>query len=111
MMDYVLVFNAIEVVLWTVVGAILLTNHVPGPKRLRLIAALGFLLFAGSDAVEMRTGAWWRPWWLLVWKATCLFLLVGTAIVWLRYRRSEKEVTGNAEFCDVSGTDSASKST
>jgi len=44
------------------------------------MAAVAFLAFAGTDLVEMQTGAWWRPWWLLVWKAACVGVLVTLAI-------------------------------
>ncbi|MBE7458640.1 MAG: hypothetical protein KJ057_17160 [Phycisphaerae bacterium] len=35
-----------------------------------------FLAFGASDVVEADTGAWWRPWWLLAWKAACLAVLL-----------------------------------
>lgn len=47
-------------------------------RRLLLIAALTLAAFGGSDLVEVRTGAWWRPWWLLAWKALCV-----AAMLWL----------------------------
>ena len=44
------------------------------------VAAIAFILFAVSDAVEIATGAWWRPWWLFAWKATCVVILVGILV-------------------------------
>jgi len=44
------------------------------------IAFGAFLLFSGSDAMTITTGAWWRPWWLFVWKATCVVTLFGTVV-------------------------------
>jgi hypothetical protein len=38
--------------------------------------------------VEARTGAWWEPWWLFVWKALCV---VGLLYGCLRYRRLTKD--------------------
>jgi hypothetical protein len=40
-----------------------------------LLAAVALLAFGLSDIVEAGTGAWWRPWWLLVWKLTALLAL------------------------------------
>lgn len=53
-------------------------------RRLLVIAALTLAVFGGSDLVEVHTGAWWRPWWLLVWKALCVGGLV------LLYREHHK---------------------
>jgi hypothetical protein len=44
-----------------------------------------------SDLVEARTGAWWKPWWLFVWKAACVLLMLGGA--W-RYQRLTKRGSG-----------------
>lgn len=53
-------------------------------RRLCLIACGAFAAFGLSDIVEIRSGAWWRPWWLLVWKAACLAVMVW---VWFRAGR------------------------
>ena len=47
-----------------------------------LIAACVFAIFGCSDMVEATTGAWWRPWWLLVWKGLCILALL---ILTIRY--------------------------
>jgi hypothetical protein len=47
--------------------------------------------FAISDVVELRTGVWWRPWWLAVWKAACLAGLAVCFLHW-RLRRQSKSV-------------------
>ena len=31
-----------------------------------------FALFGISDLVEMQTGGWWKPWWLLLLKGLCV---------------------------------------
>ncbi|MEO2036287.1 MAG: hypothetical protein ABGZ35_29790, partial [Planctomycetaceae bacterium] len=72
-------FNQFEVLLW---GAAAVLCAVKGlsdrtVRRHLLAAAVTFLLFSGSDAVEIQTGAWWRPWWLFVWKAGCVLLEIG----------------------------------
>ena len=75
-------FNQFEVVLWIVCAGICLLHGLRN-KQVRLpslIACGAFLLFSGSDAMEITTGAWWRPWWLFVWKAACVVTLLGTAV-------------------------------
>ena len=81
-MDYVFAFNAFEASLWTVFGIILLfrATRQPQSRGRFLLAAAGFAAFAGSELMEMHTGAWWRPWWLLAWKATCIALLVSIGV-------------------------------
>jgi hypothetical protein len=39
-----------------------------------------FAFFGLSDLVEVTTGAWWRPWWLLAWKAACLLGLIAIGL-------------------------------
>lgn len=69
-------FNWVEASVWLAVAACfyihVLRHRRPLPK-LALAAGLLFLLFGISDIVETRTGAWWRPWWLGVWKGSCIF--------------------------------------
>jgi hypothetical protein len=67
--------NRIEAGLWLVIALAMAVaawrrRHV---RRDCVIAAIAFALFGASDVVETHTGAWWRPWWLLAWKAACLF--------------------------------------
>ncbi len=52
----------------------------------RLIAAITFLLFGLSDIVEVQTGAWWHPWWLFLWKSSCVFSMIGLLVVYLKNR-------------------------
>jgi hypothetical protein len=73
--------NYIEASLWACIGLVFLVQSLrtPGPKRRpSLIAGLTFLVFGASDIVETTTGAWWRPWWLFMWKSVCvaIFLLL-----------------------------------
>ncbi|HEU5116177.1 MAG TPA: hypothetical protein VFT74_05815 [Isosphaeraceae bacterium] len=89
-MDFVFWYNVIEAVLWT--GFALLTasfgHRLKGlTLRLRIAFALAFLAFGLSDALETRTGAWWRPFSLLVFKGLCLTALVlCSAWVWKNRR-------------------------
>ncbi len=45
-----------------------------------------FFLFGVSDLVEIYIQAWWRPWWLLVWKASCILGFVWFGWQWQRHR-------------------------
>lgn len=81
--------NILEASLWGVIAFCLLAASFGKPqyRKSLLVAALAFLLFGLSDLVEISTGAWWRPWWLLVWKAVCLGTLF---VLWILYRRSKR---------------------
>jgi len=77
-------YNSIEPFIWYGIGVLLipaLRRHAP----LRLRLALGGLLgiFGTSDFYE--TEAWWTPWWLLLWKASCLALIA--VLAWRLRRR------------------------
>lgn len=82
--------NYIEAVLWGLIGfAFLLAAIKPSKNRLQyLFLALVFFAFGGSDIVEVRTGAWWRPWWLLIWKGVCVLVMLQQFI---RYTRRAKQ--------------------
>ena len=85
--------NLLEAVVWFLCGAALLWKTFRMEQRFRstlfiLVAAL--FVFGGSDIVESRTGAWWRPWWLFVWKAVCVLVLL---IGYWRYYRLTKDPT------------------
>ena len=44
------------------------------------------VIFGVSDVVEVRTGAWYRPWWLLVWKGVCVGMIVWLLVAQARSR-------------------------
>jgi len=48
--------------------------------------SVDFLAFGVSDLVEIDTQAWWRPWWLLLWKASCIAGLVWLGWQWYRVK-------------------------
>jgi len=68
--------NHAEAALWGIVGiAFLIAAALPRNRHQRgtcLITAAAFLLFGVSDVIEAHTGAWWRPFWLLLWKGGCI---------------------------------------
>ncbi|MFY9256156.1 MAG: hypothetical protein WAO83_22060 [Fuerstiella sp.] len=92
-MDYVYAFNAFETVLWTLLAVYCIVSAIQIPeRRIRLLfAALAFLAFAGSEIMEMQTGAWWRPIWLLIWKAACITILIVLGIDHFRWHRKNSE--------------------
>lgn len=78
-------FNLGEAILWFCVGVRFGFRAFAGAgapekksrQRMRLLAAaMVFLAFGASDLVEIQTGAWWHPWWLLVWKGSCIARLI-----------------------------------
>jgi hypothetical protein len=79
-------FNTIEGSLWIVIGTGLLAGALRNSKSrgLLLISAVLFFGFGASDFVETRTGAWYRPWWLLAWKASTVLAL---AAMYVLYRK------------------------
>jgi len=76
-------FNAVEAVFWIVLGvltALFAGGRLPGfTGILRIWLVCTLIAFGISDLCELRTGAWWRPWWLLVWKGACLLSFAAIA--------------------------------
>jgi hypothetical protein len=72
------VFNRWESVLWFAFALICACASLPrtakSPRNLRILA-IAFAAFGVSDIVESQTGAWWRPWWLLVLKTACVLVI------------------------------------
>ncbi len=89
--------NYVEAGLWLVIALLLAAAAVRhrGVVRQRAAqAATVFAVFAGSDVVEAQTGAWWRPWWLLAWKAACVLVLIVLLVDYLRRGRSQAAQRG-----------------
>lgn len=69
------IFNGCEALLWIGLAGFLFRryrNAAQPVHRLSRIASVWLFLFGVSDVIEIQTGAWWRPWWLLVLKGVCL---------------------------------------
>lgn len=81
------VFNLAEGILWigTGLGFAVALCRSRADMRLKAAACLLFVAFGISDFVEIGTGAWYKPWWLLAWKAACVGGLL--AVLVLRQRR------------------------
>ena len=83
------VFNVCEAFLWLGVGlaVYLQSRRSAAPdRRLGTVAAISFIAFGLSDLIELQTGAWWRPWPLLVLKGACILSLVACLVVWLKLK-------------------------
>ncbi len=80
------VFNAVEGVFWMTIGVgfFLALLRASGNCDLLLTTGILFLIFGASDFVEIRTGAWYRPWWLLTWKASTV---VALALMYALYKK------------------------
>ena len=84
-------YNAFEAGLWAVLAVVVAFRYrrsVAGLRRVAAVTSVLLMLFAVSDVIEMHTGAWWRPWPLLVFKGICL-----VGLIWC-VRRLIRESTG-----------------
>src|SRR5262249_46986828 len=90
---FFVISNQIESGFWTFLGLCFgiaaLRKH--SERRRCLLAALTLVVFGGSDLVEARTGAWWRPWWLLAWKVGCVAVLLGLLVSHVREKRRRQD--------------------
>jgi len=87
--------NILEAGVWILLSFVLLGYAFGQPRPLRpaiWLLAVTMAVFGGSDLVEARTGAWWTPWWLFVWKASCVVaLLYG----FMRYFKVRKAISSS----------------
>lgn len=80
--------NYVEAAVWGLIACAFAVAAVrrPAVRARCALAAVTFALFGLSDVVEVRTGAWWRPWWLLAWNGACVAVLGVLLIDHLRRR-------------------------
>ena len=81
-------FNLCEGLLWILIGVgfvVLLRKR--EHADLRLAASVLFVTFGVSDFVEMWSGGWYRPWWLLAWKAADI---CGLVLLYALFRKRRK---------------------
>jgi hypothetical protein len=97
-MDFVTVGNIIEGIFWIALSLFFLAPACRRKEKHRLFCLTGgviLILFGGSDFYEAHTGAWWKPWWLLLWKIGCVSGF-GLIIWWyVRIHGSIKEALEN----------------
>ena len=88
-------FNLAEGILWIAIGLGFLVAATRRPhRRLKLATCLLFLAFGLSDFVEIHTGGWYKPWWLLVWKGLTVCGLVAVFVVFRSRRRAGDQPGG-----------------
>ena len=78
-MDMSQIFNSLEMFIWLVVGVAFFANGFRQSnryKKLTFLLVAAYIAFGLSDGVEVHTGAWWQPWWLLLWKVLCIVIFV-----------------------------------
>lgn len=95
--DLTVTGNQIEALLWFLfsVGFLVRAFRTAGRnRRLAVILAVSFLAFGISDLIEVRTGAWWRPLWLLLLKSGCIAVFAYALWEHLRLRRRDRDAAG-----------------
>lgn len=76
--DFVRLFNIVEAIYWSMLGIGLWIAYRQRPSPLPRTAAylsVTLLVFGLTDAIEVITGAWWKPWWLAVLKIICVVII------------------------------------
>ncbi|MCP4708286.1 MAG: hypothetical protein GY869_06655, partial [Planctomycetes bacterium] len=71
-MEIVYYGNIIEGAFWVLLSLFFWIPACRRGERHRWFCVFGgavLVLFGGSDFYEAHTGAWWKPWWLMVWNA------------------------------------------
>ena len=67
--------NLVEAAFWMLVTVVILVKAIRAVAPLRrifLILSAAFFVFSISDLIESQTGAWWKPFWLLLMKIGCI---------------------------------------
>lgn len=76
--------NYVEACFWIVLGIV---TWIKQPRRAGALLAVALLAFGISDLVETRTGAWYRPWWLLAWKTAFVAAILASGIILWKKKR------------------------
>lgn len=81
-------FNLAEGIFWaTVAGTVFWrTRRSAQLRKLGAGTALTFAAFGLSDFIEVKTRAWYTPWWLFALKAACVASLIAHFAAYLRQR-------------------------
>jgi hypothetical protein len=79
-------FNFIEGLWWISLGSGMtyVTVNKKILRKMPYACIVLLVLFGISDFVEIHTGAWWCPWWLLAWKAGCIVAGIICLILYFR---------------------------
>lgn len=87
-MNYVQIFNIIEIIFWLGMGSLLMyysMKKAPSRKAHAAAAGITLLVFSITDIIEIFTGSWWDPWWLLALNMLCIFSLI---MIYLTFKTS-----------------------
>ena len=80
-------FNFVEAWVWIGLGTWGLFQKSFEKTALAYCLAVILVCFGVSDFVEMTTGCWWHPWWLLAWKAACLITAITLIMIIIKKER------------------------
>ena len=86
-------FNVVEAGVWLAISMRFLLYGLKRKTTLKkafVVFSITLFFFGLSDVIETQTGAWYRPWTLLLLNAVCVLLISGCMIVLFR-NRSECE--------------------
>jgi hypothetical protein len=89
-MDVSGIFNLYEASVWGAAAAVMFvrSGREAAPiRRLGRKTAGVLVVFSATDLMEIRTGAWWDPWWLLALKAACVAALLWAGVEYWRLKR------------------------
>lgn len=80
-MDILGKFNLFEAALWFIISIIfflqaLYRKITQGLRNNFLFLGLVFIIFGISDLIEIKSGAWWDPIWLLALKGCCILGII-----------------------------------
>ena len=94
-MDIVRTGNIIEAFFWIAVSLLFFIPAILPREKHRLFCLVGgllFFIFSLSDFYEAHTGAWWKPWWLILWNAGCFIGIIFIILWYVRLVGSLKKV-------------------
>ena len=83
--------NYAEAALWFAIALYCATRAIATRRSSLWLLTVALLLFGISDIVEVQTGAWYRPWWLLAWKAACVLAILSVGVPYIRARRKRRK--------------------
>ena len=89
------IFNEVEAGVWLTIaiGFLICSFKAAGERqKIGIICFVAFLIFGISDIIESRTGAWWRPLWLLAMKIPCVITFI---YCYLKYKSIQKTTEPN----------------